>query len=93
MPRVLYDGAYRPDMVPFQPADQVARDYAALAEPKALAIAPSPPRVRAATGATVAEAEAKALAACNDPGSGYPCFLYAVNARVVLPLRRTEPRR
>jgi hypothetical protein len=60
-------------------------------QPKAMAIRSG--RVRIATGATLAEAEAKALASCNDDQSPYPCFLYAANEKVVLPQRRTEAQR
>lgn len=90
MPRLHYDGPYRPDQVPFhiEGAPELA-DYVGLAEPKAMAIHSSP-RVRIASGATLAEAEAKALAACNDADPAYPCFLYARNMQVVLPQRRTE---
>ena len=42
---------------------------------------------------SVAAAEKEALDGCNGKiESPYPCFLYAVNERVVLPQRRTEPR-
>jgi len=50
-------------------------------------------RIRVGTGSSVAEAEAKALAACNEDDPAYPCFVYAVNDRVVLPQRRTEASR
>jgi hypothetical protein len=92
--RVIYQGSYRPEMVPlFDTPPQKARDYVKMRAPKAMAIRPGSPSVTVETGATVAEAEAKALAKCTDPGSPYPCFLYAVNDNVVLPLRRTEPDR
>lgn len=92
--RVIYQGSYRPEMVPlFVTPPQKARDYLKMRAPKAMAIRPGSPSVTAETGATVAEAEAKALAKCTDPDSPYPCFLYAVNDNVVLPLRRTEPGR
>ena len=93
MPRLHYDGAYVPEQVPFhlESAPELAA-YAAMPDPKAMAIHSSP-RVRIAGGASVAEAEAKALAACNDADPAYPCFIYARNGRVVLPQRRTEPDR
>jgi len=90
MPRLHYDGPYRPDQVPFhiEGTPELA-EYVGLAEPKAMATHSSP-RVRIASGATLAEAEAKALAACNDPDPAFPCFVYARNMQVVLPQRRTE---
>jgi caspase domain-containing protein len=96
MPRLRYEGAYRVDMVPFQidpDKNKVLVEYAKLPDPKAMAIAPSPVRIRVGTGSSVAEAEAKALAACNEDDPAYPCFIYAVNDRVVLPQRRTEASR
>lgn len=93
MPRLHYTGAYQPDQVPFhmEAAPELA-GYAAMPEPKAMAIHSSP-RVKVAGGASLAEAEAKALAACNDPDPAYPCFIYARNGQVVLPQRRTEAHR
>jgi hypothetical protein len=96
MPRLRYEGAFRVDMVPFQidpDKNKVLTEYATLREAKAMAIAPSPPRIRVGTGASTAEAEAKALAACNEGDQAHPCFIYAVNNRVVLPQRRTEASR
>jgi hypothetical protein len=93
MPRLAYQGPYRPDMVPtFETPPSIAHDYLKMRSPKAMAIRPSGPKLTAESGATLAEAEAKALAKCTDPDSPYPCFLYAENDNVVLPLRRTEPR-
>jgi hypothetical protein len=91
MPRLHYDGSYVPEQVPFhlESAPELAA-YAAMPDPKAMAIHSSP-RVRVAGGVSVAEAEARALAACNDTDPAYPCFIYARNGRVVLPQRRTEP--
>jgi hypothetical protein len=92
MPRLAYQGPYRPDMVPtFETPPSIAHDYLKMRSPKAMAIRPSGPKLTAESGATLAEAEAKALAKCTDPDSPYPCFLYAENDNVVLPLRRTEP--
>jgi hypothetical protein len=94
MPRLAYRGPYRPEMVPlFSNVQQLARDYAAMRGPKAMAIradAPAP-KITAETGATLAEAQAKALAKCTNPDSAYPCFVYAINDNVILPQRRTEP--
>jgi hypothetical protein len=67
-------------------------DYPTMSGPKAMAIGAAPLRARIASGTTDREAETKALAACNDPpDSPIPCILYAVNDRVILPQRRTEP--
>jgi DNA-binding winged helix-turn-helix (wHTH) protein len=96
MPRLTYAGPYRPAMVPlhYDPKqDKTISEYPKLKQPKAMAIRPNGKRIATAVGKTVAEAEGQALAACNEPESAYPCFLYAVNDRVVLPQRRTEPRR
>jgi hypothetical protein len=96
MPRLRYEGSYKPDNVPFQTdpeKNKLLRDYLNLPEPKAMAIGLAPPRLRIGSGATLIEAEGKALAACNDPDPMYPCFLYASNNRVVLPQRRTEAAR
>jgi hypothetical protein len=92
MPRLTYQGSYRPDMVPtFETPPSVAQDYVKMRSPKAMAIRPVGTKLTAETGATLAEAEAKALAKCTDPDSPYPCFIYAQNDNVVLPQRRTEP--
>ena len=94
MPRLTYRGPYRTDMVPLVSSPPaVASDYVAMRAPKAMAIRPSGQKIVAETGATLAEAEAKALAKCTDPDSPFPCFLYASNNDVILPLRRTEARR
>jgi uncharacterized caspase-like protein len=92
MPRVTYQGPYRPEMVPlFSPAPKVATDYVKMRAPKAMAIGPQGSKIAAETGATLQEAQAKALSKCTDPDSPYPCFIYAVNDTVILPQRRTEP--
>jgi hypothetical protein len=96
MPRLKYAGPYRPAMVPLRnnpEQDKTISEYPTLAQPKAMAIRPHGSRIYTAAGKTVVEAEGKALAACNVPESAYPCFLYAVNDRVVLSQRRTEPGR
>jgi Caspase domain len=95
MPRLTYQGNYRPDMVPlYATPPKAATDYPHMRGPKAMAIRPDGrpgPTLVAETGATAAEAQSKALAKCNDPDLPYPCFLYAVNDAVILPQRRTEP--
>jgi hypothetical protein len=90
-PRLAYEGPYRPDMVPLFPAPpNEALEYAKMSEPKAMAIRPSGPKIAIATGATLAEAEARALAQCSVADSPFPCFLYAANQATILPQRRTE---
>ena len=37
------------------------------------------------------EAQIKALVACNDPDPVLPCFIYAINDRVVFSQRKPEP--
>jgi hypothetical protein len=94
MPRLNYKGTYAPDQVPlFSGAEEALRAYTSLAAPKAMVIRPNGTRVRTATGASLVEAQSKALAACNDDRDAMPCFVYAVNERVVLDQRRTEPLR
>ena len=92
MERVAYAGPYRADMVPlFLRPPREAIDYGSLRAPKAMAIRPLGPRIAIASAASLPEAEAQALARCTEPGSPFPCFLYAVNDQTILPQRRTEP--
>jgi Caspase domain len=92
MPRLGYKGTYVPEQVPlFSGTEEVLRSYASLSAPKAMAIRPNGSRARTATGASPVDAQSKALAACNDDRDATPCFVYAVNERVVLDQRRTEP--
>jgi hypothetical protein len=92
MPRLVYHGAYAPEHVPLLSRnDDALIAYAALPAPKAMAIRPWGLRVRTSTGATPADAQSKALAACNDDLHFMPCFVYAVDERVVIDQRRTEP--
>jgi hypothetical protein len=65
-------------------------EYGRLSRPKAMAIRATGGKLKVGTGRTLAEAEAKALAQCNDEPP-YPCILYAANDQVILPQRRTEP--
>ena len=95
MPRLHYTGSFQPEEVPFvtigNAADLVA--YPSLPGSKAIAIRAWHTRFSIASGApSIADAERKALAACNevDPNPSYPCFVYASGDRVVLPERRTE---
>jgi hypothetical protein len=92
MPRLNYKGKYAPDRVPlFSGTEDRLRTYAGLPAPRAMAIRPNGSRVNIATGISPLEAQVKALAACNDDLDPRPCFVYAVNDRVVLDQRRTEP--
>ena len=78
--------------LPFYPsanADAV-RGYAQLAKPKAMAIKAFPPRYISASGATIEEAERKALEECNKI-SGSACMLYAENDSIILSRRLTAP--
>jgi hypothetical protein len=85
-------GVYRIDKLPFVPgaSRDVVGKYDVAPQPKAIAIKLQPPRYISATGASLHEAEQKALADCNAI-SGSPCMLYAVNDTIVLPLRKTAP--
>lgn len=92
MPRLNYKGKYAAGNVPlFSGTEDRLRTYAALPAPKAMAIRPAGGRVNVASGASLTEAQAKALAACNEDLDSHPCFVYAVNDRVILDQRRTEP--
>jgi Caspase domain len=93
MPRLNYKGRYAPNNVPlFSGTEDRLHSYSAMSAPKAMVIRPAFARVNIATGASLAEAQSKALAACNDDDFNFmPCFVYAVNDRVILDQRRTEP--
>ena len=97
MPRIRYDGAYRIDMVPLiwggRPKESF-KSYPSIKGNKAIALRLAPSFMSVAVGAkSAAAAEKQALEGCNGKvDSPFPCFLYAVNDRVVLPQRRTEPR-
>jgi hypothetical protein len=94
MPRLHYEGAYKAESVPlFDGTENELRSYVSLSAPKAMVIRPNGARIRTATGVSLEEAQSKALAACNDDASSnsFPCFVYAVNDRVILGQRRTEP--
>ena len=94
MPRIVYQGEFRPDMVPMTRIDALpdaVQRYSAQAGPKALAMRAINRRLTMGSGATQAVAEATALATCNAEPSPVPCVLYASGNRVILPQRRTEP--
>jgi hypothetical protein len=93
MARVGYVGEYKPENVPlFSVTDKAElRSYVSMREPKAMVLRPAGARIAIATGATSEEAQSKALAACNVDLAPMPCLVYAVNDRVILNQRRTEP--
>jgi uncharacterized caspase-like protein/lipoprotein NlpI len=92
MSRLHYVGAYKPQNVPlFSGTENELTSYVTLPQPKAMVVRPNGLRVRTATGATLEEAQLKALSACNDDLDIFPCLVYAVNDLVVLEQRRTEP--
>lgn len=95
MPRLHVTGSFVPDSVPFvtpRTAPEL-QTYLSLPGAKAIAIRAARTRLDIASGAkNTAEAERKALSACNraDPDFVFPCFVYASGDKVVLPARRTE---
>jgi hypothetical protein len=94
-PSLRYGGAYSFDKLPFvtRQGKRILEGYPKLKSPKAIAIRANGARIMTASGSSIRDAEAKALAACNDADAITPCLLYAVNDRVVLPQRRTEASR
>jgi class 3 adenylate cyclase len=99
MPRVHYTGLFNPERIPGVRERERQRPeiagYATAPGPKAIALHASG-IVRAATGApSQRAAEEQALRACNnDPArrdAPGPCYLYAAENKVVLPLRSTTP--
>lgn len=91
MAELHYRGPFQAEKTPLLATGnrEVILGYSNLPFPKALAIRPYHAKATSATGATVAEAESKALASCND-NPKWPCFLYAVNNQVVVSENRTE---
>jgi len=92
MERVHAEGRYDLNKLPFlsRGSRDTANEYSQLPMPKAMAIKAFPPRHVSATGATVAEAQRKALQDCNQI-AGSTCMLYAVDDTIVLPKRLTSP--
>jgi uncharacterized caspase-like protein len=86
-----YNGPFLAEKTPLLATGnrEIIFGYSKLPSPRALAIRPYHAKATSATGATLAEAESKALASCND-NPKWPCFLYAVDDQVVLLERRTE---
>jgi hypothetical protein len=100
MPRTRYSGTYNPAQIPGIGIQTRERsdivNYGSAAVPKAMALHPIQSRIFVvAQAANQHAAEEEALRKCNeDPvrkGAGGPCFLYAVDNHVVLPLRLKEP--
>lgn len=94
MERLHYRGRYDVDKVPFLKMTPDLRNYPDLPDPKAMAVRPQGARSIISSGAgSIAEAERKALAACNSDHAPGPCFLYASGNQVVLPDRRIDAQR
>ena len=100
MPRVAYAGNFDPGKIPGLPDAGKNRadlaSYSASPGPKAISLHPVRTRIFVVTkGSSQRAAEEESLKQCNDDtaGKGFhgPCFLYAVDNRVVLPLRLKEP--
>ena len=100
MPRVGYAGDFDPAQIPGawegmrKRADIVS--YPNLGAPKAASFHPIRNRLFVITkAASQRAAEEEALKVCNDDNASKglrgPCFVYAINNRVVLPLRLKEP--
>ena len=98
-PRVGYAGVFNPERIPGLRQETLLRPevaaYATLAGPKAAAFHATGILTLATGAANQRAAEETALKDCNaDPvrsRPGGPCYLYAVQNRVVLPLRLTAP--
>ncbi|VIO78115.1 adenylate/guanylate cyclase domain-containing protein [Bradyrhizobium ivorense] len=98
-PRVRYAGVFNPERVPALRQETLLRpeiaEYPTLAGPKAAAFHATGILTLVTAAASQRAAEEKALKDCNaDPARnppGGPCYLYAVQNRVVLPLRLTAP--
>lgn len=100
MPRLHYKGKYDLSQIPIireairKRADVQVYDMAM--EPKAMAIHPWGRLFISAGDPTVQDAQASALAKCNnDPvrnGRDGGCFVYAVNSGVIIDERRMQPK-
>jgi len=98
--RLSYDGLFDPIQIPAIRSDGRWRDdvanYLSRPGPKAAAIHPWGRIFTSFGAADQRSAEADALKKCNDDpdraGKDGPCFLYAINNHVVLPLKITGPR-
>jgi Caspase domain len=94
MAELHYKGPFQAEKTPLLSSGnrQTILSYAKLPGPKALAIRPYHSQATSATGATVVEAQQKALDSCKG-NPLWPCFIYAVNDDVVISERRTEARK
>ncbi|HEX7563169.1 MAG TPA: adenylate/guanylate cyclase domain-containing protein [Bradyrhizobium sp.] len=98
-PRVRYSGAFNPERIPAVRPQALARPdisgYPTIAGPKAAAFNAEGIFTLTSGSQNQHSAEEQALRDCNaDPirnRSGGPCYLYAIENRVVLPLRLTAP--
>lgn len=98
-PRVRYAGLYNPERIPGLNSKELQRRdvaaYGTAPSPKAAAFHAGGVLHIVSGAASQRTAEEQALHACNnDPVrkvSSIPCFLYAVENRVVLPLRSVAP--
>lgn len=98
-PRMRYAGTLTLERLPVVRAKELQRpeiaNYAAAAGPKALALNAQGVLTVAAGAATQRAAEEQALRTCRSEVQRLrlegTCFLYAVENRVVLPLKATEP--
>lgn len=99
MPRARYAGEFDPVQIPANDKLRERADvlgYHSATAPKAAAYHPDRGRLFIVTGAASQyAAEEEAMKRCDDDplrnGAGGPCFLYAVDNRVVLPLRLRQP--
>ena len=100
MPRVNYTGIYEVSQIPAIRRSTRQRpdvqNYEKAMEPKAMAIHPWGRLFISAGGAGPREAQASALAQCNDdPSRNHrdgDCFVYAVGNNVVISEKRTSPK-
>jgi hypothetical protein len=98
-PRVRYSGAFRPDQIPGLRAEELQRkdiaNYFAEPSPKAAAYNVYGFMTVAKATASQRQAEDQALLACRNEATRLKtsdsCHLYAIENRVVLPLRATTP--
>lgn len=98
-PKMRYAGTFALDRLPVVRARELRRPeiagYAATPGPKALALNAQGVLTVATGAATQRAAEEQALRACRSeaqrPRQEGACYLYAVENRVVLPLKATEP--
>lgn len=99
-PKVSYSGTFNPEQIPGLRDDQLARaeitGYAGFTGPKAAAFHPEGIFTVAKGVPSQRGAEEQALSDCNAypdraRSGNRPCHLYAVENRVVLPMRLTSP--